>query len=331
MDVFIPQEKNEALETEAKLDVLRTLEAFVKDLTAQHLKKRRLWFASDFLPADEREDGDERRVLDRLRERARGLADAVRVAVAVNLLTEEGLPHFHRVLATHLGSDNIWSRWNFLWTAEEDRHGAVLRDYARDARLFRFREIEMMQHAYQEAGFAPDWDRDPYRVFVYTTLQERATQVSHRNTGRLAGEHEPVLKQILDHVAGDEAKHFTFYRGVLKAILDVDPNRALQSMLAIMPALQMPGASIPHFREMADVVRRSRIYGPWEYRQIVEEAIDFWKVAVLTGLNERGRKAQEKIMEIPARLQKVAEYVEQRTRAKSFSFHFLPDRLLAME
>ena len=32
---------------------------------------------------------------------------------------------------------------------------------------------------YIKAGFEPEWDKDPYRVFVYTSLQERATQVSH--------------------------------------------------------------------------------------------------------------------------------------------------------
>ena len=52
---------------------------------------------------------------------------------------------------------------------------------------------------------------------------------------------------------------------------------------------------------------------------------------MMTGLNEAGRKAQEKILAIPARLQRVAEYVEQRSKAKTFSFAFLNDRLLEME
>ena len=71
-----------------------------------------------------------------------------------------------------------------MWTAEEDRHGCVLRDYVRDGRLFNFRQIELMQFPYQEAGFNPDWDKDPYKVFVYTTLQEKAAQISHKNTGK---------------------------------------------------------------------------------------------------------------------------------------------------
>ncbi len=331
MDVIIPPEHSESYETEAKTAVLKEIEPVVEEMMTDHLKKRRLWFPSDFLPSDEQMDEDQDRTLSKLRERARGIADSVRVSVVLNLLTEEGLPHFHRIISRYLGDKSIWGRWNFMWTAEEDRHGCVLRDYARDARLFKWREVEMMQYAYQEAGFTPEWDKDPYRVFVYTTLQERATQYSHRNTGRVVGDEEPLLKGILASVAADEAKHYTFYRKVFEAILDVDPNRALQSAVAIMPSIEMPGISMPNFKEMADIVRRSGIYGPWDYKNIVEEAIRYWKIDLRTGLNEAGRKAQEKIMNIPKRLQKVAEYMERRSKSKSFSFDFIYGRQFSME
>jgi len=331
MDVIIRSEPSEEHESRSKSEVLQELEPYVATLMEDHLKKRRLWMPSDFLPADEQMDEDQHRLLDKLRDRARGINDAVRVAVVVGMLTEEGLPHFHRLLSNYLGNESVWLKWNFMWTAEEDRHGGVLRDYARDARLFKMREVEMMQYAYQESGFTPDWDKDPYRVFVYTTLQERATQYSHRNTGKLAGEEEPLLKGILSNIAADEARHFSFYRNVFAKILELDPNRALVSALAIMPSIEMPGASMPAFKDMADIVRRIGIYGPWEYKQIVEEAIAFWQIEVLTGLSDVGRKMQEKIMNIPSRLQKVAEYLERRTQSKSFSFEFIYNRILEME
>ena len=97
-----------------------------------------------------------------------------------------------------------------------------------------------------------------------------------------------------------------------------------------MPAIDMPGVGMPDFKEMADVVRRTGIYGPWDYKAIVEEAIDFWKVETLTGLSEAGRKAQEKILAIPKRLEKVAQYIESRSTAKTFSFKFIYDRALHM-
>lgn len=331
MEVLLPKGTNGDEHTQEKVEVLSELSPFVESLMNDHLAKRKLWFPSDFLPADEQMDDDAERNAKALKERARGIGDGVRVAVALNLLTEEGLPHFHRLLATHLGEDNVWSKWNFLWTAEEDRHGGILRDYARDARLFRFKQIEMMQFAYQAAGFTPEWDKDPYKVFVYTSLQERATQIAHANTGKSAGTHEPTLQGILSSVAADEARHYSFYRNVFKAILNIDPNKALQAALSILPSIEMPGLTVPHFKEMADIIRRIGIYGPWDYRKIVDEVVEFWRIEILTGLNEMGRKAQEKIMKISERLKKVAEYLDQRNEKKSFSFDFLYGRILVME
>lgn len=318
-------------EVAGKTEVLKHLEQKVKFWMEDHIAKRKLWFSSDFLPADEKMNADDEKNIAQLRDRTRGLKDEVRVAVALNLLTEEGLPHFHRLIAQYLGDRSFWSKWNNMWTAEEDRHGAILRDYVRDARLFSFREVELMQFHYIESGFNPDWDKDPYKVFVYTTLQERATQYSHKNTGKLAGEDEPLLNGILSNIAADEAKHFTFYRNVFKEVLNLDPNRALISAADIMPAIDMPGHSMPNFRDMADVVRRVGIYGPRDYKKIVEEAIKFWEIELLTGLNDLAQKAQEKILSIPKRLEKVAEYIERRTESKTFSFDFIYNRILVFE
>lgn len=331
MHLIIDSGKSELNENESKSEVLAALEDKVKEWMNQHLQKRKLWFSSDYLPADEKNsDNDETAVLN-LRERVRGIKDSARIAIGLNLITEEGLPHFHKLIAKYLGDNSFWSKWNNMWTAEEDRHGCVLRDYARDSRLFNFSRLEQMQYAYLEKGFSPDWDKDPYRVFVYTTLQERATQYSHKNTGNFIGKDEPLINGILNSIAADEAKHFNFYRNVFKEILKIDPNRALESALSILPAIDMPGISMPNFREMADVIRREGIYGPRDYKSIVEEAISFWKLDVLDGLNEAGRKAQEKIMKIPQRLEKVADYIEQKTTKKSFSFELIYNRILLLE
>jgi acyl-[acyl-carrier-protein] desaturase len=305
-------------ETLAKVEVLADLEPLVHDLMDTHEAKRVLWFPSELLAPQPDTDPD--RHLKELRDRAAGISLPARVALALNLLTEEGLPHFHRLLAAYLGGDTFWSRWTNLWTAEEDRHGAILHDYTRDSRILDNPVLERMQFEYLRAGFEPAWDKDPYRVFVYTTLQERATQVSHANTGKLAGEYEPTIAMVLSNVAKEEARHYTFYRTVFKEVLTRDPNRGLASAAEVMPLIDMPGVNMPHFKEMADVVRRAGIYGPRDYLKIVEEQIRFWAVEALDGLDEIGRRAQETIVGIPRRLERVADAMETRSRAKTFSF-----------
>lgn len=297
---------------------------------ARHEADRSLWFPSDFLPASEHNTEEQARELAELPERARGMPDAVRVSLALNLLTEEGLPHFHRLVAVYLGSDNSWARWNYLWTAEEDRHGCAIHDYVRDARLLNMRAFEELQYQYIAAGFDPEWHGDPYRLLAYTSLQERATQTAHANTARVAGRHEPIIQRLLSHVAGDESRHFRFYRDVFRGILEIDSTGALEAALKVVPRLAMPGHTIRGYVEMAEVVRRAGIYGASDYRRVVAECLEAWEIETLVPDDAAGREAQDSLMATPARLDRLADILERRTKSKSFCFDFIYRRMLEM-
>ncbi len=320
---------NSARQLLTKVEVLRDLEAKVAELMAAHEAKRPLWFPADLLDAKPGESQVEHEK--GLTARALSMPDPIKASLALNLLTEEGLPHFHRLLAVYLGDDSHWTSWNNLWTAEEDRHGAVLTDYCKSTRILDRRTLEVMQFAYIKAGFQPAWDKDPYRVFAYTTVQERATQVSHGNTGKICAEYDPVLGEALANVASEEARHFAFYRTMVTEILVRDPNEMLLSLALVLPGIDMPGHTIPGFVQLADVIRRSEIYGPRDYLKIVQEQLKHWKIDTLEGLNEMGRKAQEKLMAIPARLERVAQIMETRRHAKTFSFEVVFNREFAMD
>lgn len=315
----------------SKTEVLASLEPLVERNMARHIEERKLWMPSDFMPASEQMTAEEERDLRELPDRVRGIPDAVRVSLALNLLTEEGLPHFHRLIAVYMGSENAWSRWNFLWTAEEDRHGSVLHDYVRDTRLFDMKAFERLQYQYLEAGFDPDWHNDPYQLLAYTSLQERATQSAHANTGKLAAKYEPMIQRILGHIAADESRHFRFYRDAFIGLLEVDPTRAMESALKVMPRLAMPGHTIGGYIEMAEVVRRAGIYGPRDYRRVVAECLESWGIADLRPEDAAGREAQDKLMAVPARLDKLSDILERRTKSKSFSFDFIYQRGINFE
>ncbi len=312
-----------------KVEVLRDLEPTVRELMTEHEKKRELWFPSELLGAPDGEDAETYRLA--VRQRAQGIPDACRAALALNTLTEEGLPHFHRLLAVYLGEDSHWRDWNNLWTAEEDRHGDVLSMYARDTGIIDQRKFEQLKFEYVRNGFNPEWDKDPYRVFVYTTLQERATQFSHANTGRVIDQYEPLLGGILARIAMEEARHFNFYRKVFTEILKRDPSEALRSAVTIMPAIDMPGVTIPGFKEFADVIRRSGIYGPRDYLRIVQDQLAHWRIEALEGLDDWGRKAQEKLLQVPDRLRRIADLMETRSRSKTFAFEVAFAREFVME
>ena len=310
--------ENEDATLRPRIEVLADIEPVVQELMEAHEAKRILWFPSEVLAPAPDTDPDQHFAA--LRKRAEGISLPARVALCVNLLTEEGLPHFHRILGQYLGSNSFWFKWTNLWTAEEDRHGVILHDYMRESRILDNPVLDRMQFDYMRAGFEPAWDMDPYKVFVYTSLQERATQFSHANTGKLAAECEPLIGEVLSNVAKEEARHYTFYRTVFKEVLARDPDRALVSAVALMPAIDMPGVNMPNFREMADVIRRAGIYGPRDYLKIVEEQIRFWAIEAVAAVTDAGKRAQESILGIPKRLERVADAMESRTKVKTFNF-----------
>tara|TARA_B110001452_G_scaffold151202_1_gene125782 strand:- start:245 stop:505 length:261 start_codon:yes stop_codon:yes gene_type:complete len=67
--------------------------------------------------------------------------------------------------------------------------------------------------------------QDPYRGFIYTSFQERATKISHGNVGKLAaGAGDPVLARICARIAGDEARHEKAYQLFVQRVLEIDPD-----------------------------------------------------------------------------------------------------------
>ena len=171
----------------------------------------------------------------------------------------------------------------------------MMHDYARDSRVLDIPVLEGMQFDYLRSGFDPVWDKDPYRLFVYTTLQERATQESHSNTGKLAGSVEPVIGTVLTNVAQEEARHYSFYRTIFGG-----PGPGPQSR----PGLGGGSDAVDRHagRQHAAVPRdggrasAGRHYEPRDYLAIVEEQIKFWAIEALDDLDEMGKRAQAKIL-----------------------------------
>jgi acyl-[acyl-carrier-protein] desaturase len=153
-------------------------------------------------------------------------------------------------------------------------------------------------------------------VFVYTSLQERATQIAHANTARRVAEVEKTLAACLNRVVRDEARHYAFYRQVFLEVLSRDPDAALVSALAVMPLMSMPGGSMPQFRDLAEVASRSHIYGLRDYQGIVEELLAFWCITDISPCTAAGRHAQEALLGVPVRVARIAERMEARRTAK---------------
>ena len=85
------------------------------------------------------------------------------------------------------------------------------------------------------SGFNPKIKKDPYKGFVYTSFQERATKISHQNVARLANSAgDGNLGLICSKIAGDESRHEKAYQAIFQEILKKDPEGGLKSFYELM-------------------------------------------------------------------------------------------------
>ena len=307
-------------ETLAKVEVLADLEPVVHELMEAHEAKRVLWFPSELLappPGYGSRPPSEGAARARARESASRRASRSRSTFSPKKACRTSTACSPPIsAATASGrSGRICGPRRRTGTA---RCSTTTRA---TAGVLDNPVLERMQFEYLKAGFEPAWDKDPYRVFVYTTLQERATQVSHANTGKLAARVRADDRRRCWRTSRRKRRGTTrsIARSSRPCWSAIRTGRS-SSAAEIMPSIDMPGVNMPHFREMADVIRRAGIYGPRDYLKIVEEQIKYWAIEAIRGLDDIGARAQEKILGVPKRLERIADAIEARSRAKTFSF-----------
>lgn len=315
-----------------RADVLRAISPYVEKLTAKHENALRvsLWSPSRLLESllvntsNPLSNFGSRETTIAL---AKDIPPQHKAALVLNLLTEEDLPHFLSLLSTHIEDDPAWSRWFNIWTSEEERHGTALYTYAAATNLVRMDVLDEMKRLYIREGFAPKWGKDPYKLLAYVSLQEYATQISHLNLSRELKGSEPLLSRILGAIAKEEARHYAFYRDVFAQVIELDPSEAIKAFAAVVWPFDMPGVSIPNYRELSEVESRSGIFTPFNYSTIVEQLIKFWRLDRFS-LSGEAQNMLDTIKKLPERLDRVGEHLARSIasgKRKTFSFPFLSE------
>jgi acyl-[acyl-carrier-protein] desaturase len=234
----------------------------------------------------------------------------------VNLLTEDNLPSYHREIATRFGRDGAWGTWVGRWTAEENRHGVALRDYLVVTRGVDPVALERARMDYMVLGY-DSGDKTPLEALAYVSFQELATRVSHRNTGRASG--DPIADKLLARIATDENLHMVFYRNLMAAAFDIDPDLAMQAVTTEVVNFEMPGATMAGFRKNSMLIAKAGIYDlRLHYDEVVSPVLRAWKVFERTDLGPVGEKAREELAEFLTGLDAQAtKFVASRERARA--------------
>lgn len=291
--------------------LLLDLEPEAGRLLDRHLQLTTEWFPHEYIPYAVGRDFDrEPWTPDQPR-----LSGVARTAFEVNLLTEDNLPSYHRLVYGMFGEgDGAWINWVGRWTAEEGRHSIVLRDYLTVTRNIDPTALERSRVEVVTAGY----DRpttDPLRGLAYVALQEVATRASHRNTGRFS--QDPVADRIMDRIAADENLHAAFYRDILAAAADLEPSATLEAVVEEIISFAMPGTGIPGFRRKAAQMALAGIYDLRIHRdEVVMPLLRRMRIMELEGLTPTAEAARERLAAFLADLEMGAQRMDARRASR---------------
>ncbi|QLY28551.1 acyl-ACP desaturase [Nocardia huaxiensis] len=303
-------------------EILTELEPVAGAALDRHLAMVKEWHPHDYVPWDEGRNFAQLGGVDWDPEQSR-LGEVAKAALVTNLLTEDNLPSYHREIAENFSLDGAWGTWVGRWTAEENRHSVVLRDYLVVTRGVDPVALENARMTHMTNGFAPPLDAVTaagqagflYSV-AYVSFQELATRISHRNTAQFC--EDPIAEDIMQRLALDENLHMIFYRTLCGAALDLVPDQAMVAIDAIVENFRMPGAGMPDFRRNGVLMAK---HGVYDLRQHLEEVLlpvmRQWNIFGRNDFGPAGEQARERLAAFLGDLEhvRVPRFEEQRDRA----------------
>jgi acyl-[acyl-carrier-protein] desaturase len=295
--------------------LLADLEPTVERLLERHLAASKEWFPHEHVPYGRGRDpvpGEQWTEADADLAGAT-IDDAVRSSLLVNLLTEDNLPYYFRSVEGLFGADGPWGTWVRRWTAEEGRHSMAIYGYLMATRAIDPHHLERCRMAQVSGGVTPD-PQSLQEGFAYLSMQELATRIAHRSTGRMIG--DPAGYDVMMRVAGDENLHQLFYRDLATAAIEVDPDGMMCAIEHQVTTFAMPGVGIPGFAEHAKRIAAAGIYDLAVHHEqiLVPMVLRTWDVERVEGLSEVGEQARDRLMKRMAKSERVANRVSERRR-----------------
>ncbi|MBC7462807.1 MAG: acyl-ACP desaturase [Actinobacteria bacterium] len=285
-----------ALDPAIQSRLIRDLEPTVAVEFERHIAVQKNWYPHEYVPWSEGRtfagplNGDAWEAKDSK------LSTIAQDSLVLNLMTEDNLPSYHTEIAIAMGRDGAWGNWIERWTAEENRHGIVMRDYLMATRGVDPYELEDLRMAHMQLGYQTPYETDMLHTVAYVSFQELATRISHRNTGKISN--DPICEGLLQRIAADENLHMIFYRNLLGKAIDLEPNAAMRAITDVVTNFAMPGVGMPGFGRKSVQIALAGIYDLQQHLDdVVAPVLRAWNVFDREDLSGDGVVAREELNE----------------------------------
>ncbi len=212
-------------------------------------------------------------------------SDALNTIVEGYFAVEQYVPDYVSKMLEMIRKSHGRSHFQIRWGSEEEKHS----DTWLNAVLFLRRRTPKWIEQYKDTLRSKVWELPfdtPMGMAFYPVIQERATQLNYLNTAivargesdkpELANDKDPVLAEVAQTIAIDEAAHYNFYLEVARLYLYYYPTQALEALVDVVQNFAMPAMDIiPNFQEFYEAVYRTGIYNARHYgRDVLQAALE---------------------------------------------------------
>ena len=305
-----------AVDDRLSADLVLELEPVAARELERHMATAKEWFPHQYVPWSQGTDYDGEYDGQGWADEQSPVDAVSRTALVVNLLTEDNLPSYHRALSDVVGRDSAWGEWVHRWTAEEGRHGTAMRDYLTVTRSVDPIALERERMDHMGRGFEGHAEGHVLTTMAYVSFQELATRISHRNTGKHT--EDPGLDRLLQRIAADENLHMLFYRNVMGAAFEIDPDASMAAVLDTVENFAMPGNEVEGFTRRSLTIALAGIYDlRIHHDEVLAPVLRAWDVWDRTDLGPAGEAARERLAAFMAGLDATATRFEDKRAARA--------------
>ena len=281
-------------------DLIIALEKALPEIAEDHEAAATPWSPHDWVPWDDGrnfaflggEDWDPSQAT---------LSAEARAGSLALLLTKDNLPSYHRVLAKYFPAFSDWRQLVGVWTAEDNRHAIVLRDYLVVKRAIDPVDSEERRREHVTKGYRQREEQvnelGPLDVLALMAVHEN--QCVHFISRLAAAVDDDVYLQILAKISNDDRVQADTFAAFLNAGLVADQDN---TVVAVDRALQRDepiGGDIEGFEaEWALIADYENAETKAATANMLADAL---KLDTVQGLGDAAEAARKRILELAGR------------------------------
>ncbi|MGK8555469.1 acyl-ACP desaturase [Nocardia gipuzkoensis] len=272
-------------------ELLESLAVDVELILRKHVDAAEGWQPHDFVPWDNGRNFAFLGGTDWAPEQSE-LSETAKLALTVSVLIADNLPSYHREVGKYLRT-GAWWRWVGRWTAEENRHEIMIRNYLMVTRAVDPVELERLRMEHMTKGF-----RRPalhlLDVLAACALEEAASAVRHRNIAAL--QENPQVTAIAERIALDDELQSVVFADLIAAALDLVPDQAVRAIADRIADFQVPSVTLADGRSSDDVLAEAGVYDRAKEGELVfAPLLKRWNVFTRTDFGPDGQLARDEL------------------------------------